>query len=201
VGDKCGINPQASYNLDLYECKPDVNPNGIFLKTPAYYQGESYEAVLIGQQVWLARNLNYNVEGSRCYGDNTGYDSQGNCATYGRLYDRETAIEICPPNWHLPSDAEWTALTNYVGSSAAGTKLKASSDLWSTNNGTDDYGFSALPGGYGTSSSGGASVGSIAFFLSSTQYGADAWYRSMSSNADVYRGRGSYLFSVRCVKD
>jgi uncharacterized protein (TIGR02145 family) len=169
IGSFCGDNPQKYYDPDIYECKPSVNSNGIFLKNPVPYQEENYEAVLIGEQTWLARNLNYNVSGSRCYGDNTGGDSLSNCGKYGRLYNWATAMKgaassnsnpsgvqgICPGGWHIPSNAEWDALITTVGdSSTAGTKQKTKNG-WTAHttygNGTDDYGFSALPGGYRSS--------------------------------------------------
>ena len=116
--------------------------------------GKAYKTVRIGTQTWMAENLNYNVAGSKCYDD-----LEANCNTYGRLYNWETALEVCPSGWHLPSDDEWTVLEDYVGSTA-GTKLKATSG-WSSGNGTNSYGFSALPGGIGESGyfSGGGSFG------------------------------------------
>jgi len=130
--------------------------------------GKKYVYVKIDTQIWMAENLNYNASGSLCYGDNTGEDSEGNCAIYGRLYNWATAMGfqsscnsnscasqinathkgVCPSGWHLPSDAEWDKLMTAVGgSSTAGTKLKATSGWNSGGNGQDTYGFAALPGG------------------------------------------------------
>jgi len=157
------------------------------------YEGQTYKTVKIGTQTWMAENLNYNASGSRCYGDNTGSDSQNRCSTYGRLYNWSTAMNgaasstavpsgvrgICPSGWHLPSDAEWTLLENAVGgSSVAGTKLKATSGWYNNGNGTNEYGFSALPGGGGYSGGSFKDVEGSGNWWSSTEYSSDgAYYR------------------------
>jgi len=130
--------------------------------------GKRYRTVQIGTQRWMAENLNYAAEGSRCYGEGVGvvikeaeylldYETrdlcdkeiQDNCAKYGRLYQWETAKNVCPAGWHLANKKEWQELIKYVGGkSITGTKLKSSSDWKDNGNGSDDYGFSALPGGY-----------------------------------------------------
>jgi len=110
-----------------------------------------YKKVTIGTQTWMAENLNHYVEGSLCY-DNL----ESNCAKYGRLYSWESAIrDICPPGWHLPSETEWGTLLNFLNPDCdllgncdrVGRLLKATSGWSESGNGTDDYGFSALPGG------------------------------------------------------
>ena len=222
VGDKCG-NRTDIYNPDLYECKPSINDNGIYLKTPISYGGENYEAVLIGTQTWFARNLNYNVDGSKCGNVLSGSGSlvdenTTTCDAYGRLYNWNTAMNnavsstavpsgvqgVCPEGWHLPSDDEWTVFMDFVGANP-GMKLKASSSLWNTNTGTDDFGFSALPGGYGYSGGSFYVVGDIGNWWSATQSGASyAYSRLMSrSDSDVDRRNSvkSNLLSVRCVRD
>ena len=190
---KCGTNPQA-YNPDLMECKPNINANGIFLKNPVQHEGENYEAVLIGEQIWLAKNLNNNIEGSVCYDNNV-----DTCATYGRLFDMETARTACPTGWYLPSDAEWGMLASYVGGMGnAGGKLKAASF-----GGTDNYGFTALPSGFGYSNSY-SGIGDISYWWSSTEFNADGAY-----GWQVERGNGilnknslmkNSLFGIRCLQ-
>ncbi|MCL2207328.1 MAG: hypothetical protein FWB90_04435 [Fibromonadales bacterium] len=111
--------------------------------------------------------------------------------------------------WHIPSDAEWTTLTNYVGGvSDAGSKLKATSG-WNAHatygNGSDAHGFSALPGGYGNSVVDFYVVGLNGYWWSSTENDANgAWLRSMNYNYGNVTGGSNgktYLFSVRCVQD
>ena len=154
----------------------------------------------------MAENLNYNANGSKCYSN-----SESNCQKYGRLYNWKTAKSACPKGWHLPSDEEWTKLTDFVGgSSTAGTKLKAASG-WNSyqgksGNGTDDFGFAALPGGYGGPVYSFDYVGYCGLWWSASEYHR-AYYvyvRNMDYDYEgVYRYKNykDFLFSVRCVKD
>jgi uncharacterized protein (TIGR02145 family) len=171
--------------------------------------GETYKSVKIGEQVWMAKNLNYNASCSRCY-DN----DPANCNQYGRLYTREASLKACPDGWHLPSDEEWTVLIDFVGgSSVAGTKLKATSVWASYGNGTDDYGFSALPTGQGWW----ARIpdypnGFFGFEGMLTDWWSASETSSTSSHywgINIGKGMSRYndgennidLLSVRCVKD
>jgi uncharacterized protein (TIGR02145 family) len=163
--------------------------------------GKKYKAVAIGKQIWIAENLNYNASGSKCY-DN----KPANCDKYGRLYNWNTAKTACPKGWHLPSDAEWTKLTDFIGgSSTAGTKLKATSGWNSNGNGTDEFAFSALPGGIGYLDDSFDDVGDFGDWWSASENDSyDAYNRLMGYNGkDVYRGyiSKSCLFSVRCLQD
>jgi uncharacterized protein (TIGR02145 family) len=185
------------------------------------YEGETYQTVVIGTQTWMSRNLNYAVEGSKCYSDN-----ESNCATYGRLYNWATAMAlpskcnsnscsseigakhrgICPVGWHIPSEAEWTTLTDYVGGlSIAGKRLKSTSGWSSNGNGEDKHGFAALPGGSGRSGSF-SNVGNSGYWWSSFESGANGTYdRGMKYNHDHvswsnYNNK-SYLYSVRCLQN
>jgi len=188
----------------------------------------SFETVTTSTQTWMKHNLNYNVPGSKCYGEGTLPDSEveANCAKYGRLYDWSTAMAldsscnsvscseeiqpkhqgICPDGWHIPSDAEWTLLENAVGgSSIAGTKLKATSGWNDNGNGTDEFGFSALPGGRGNSDGSFNIVGVGGLWWCATEESSsNAWARFMGyydGNVDRSDISKSNLYSVRCLQD
>jgi uncharacterized protein (TIGR02145 family) len=167
--------------------------------------GKVYKTVEIGGQVWMAENLNFDCPKSKCYANNP-----KNAKKYGRLYDWETAMKICPPGWHLPSKEEWDKLIEAVGDpKTAGTNLKATSgwddDEGKSGNGTDNYGFSAQPGGYGDSGGSFYFVGDLGYWWNSSEYDSDqAYFRSMfynNSNASWDFYNKSHLFSVRCIKD
>jgi len=154
---------------------------------------KSYKTVKLDDQTWMAENLNYEIEGSKCYGD-----EPSNCQKYGRLYNWETAKSVCPSGWHLPNDDEWGALVDLARSSgeAAGAILKASSGWASDGNGTDALGFAALSDGGGYNG----------FWWTASENNVRyAYSRSMSYyNNEVIRssnGKNNSAFSVRCVQD
>ena len=163
--------------------------------------GKVYKIVKVGSQFWFAENLNYAEKGSKCY-----ENKDDNCAKYGRMYDWAMALKVCPAGFHLPSDDEWATLENSVGGSiTASTKLK-SAEGWNKNGGgTDDYEFSALPGGYGASDGAFRDAGYDGLWWSATESIADnAWSRYMRSGnvwVDRYANPKTSLFSVRCVAD
>ena len=164
--------------------------------------GKTYETVTIGDQVWMAENLNYDDDSSRCYDDNADY-----CTKYGRLYKWAAAMKACPTGWHLPTHAEFGTLFSTVGGVAvAGKMLKSYSGWKSGGNGMDTYGFSAFPGG-GVFDSGDVAEGSNAFFWSATEHPSnsnEAVYESVSYEKDVANTVNTtkdHEMSVRCVKD
>jgi uncharacterized protein (TIGR02145 family) len=193
---------------------------------------KTYKTAKIGTQVWMAENLNYEAkEGSMCY-DN----KPDNCKKYGRLYDFETAKKACHTGWHLPSKAEWQTLVNLAGGDRiiAGKKLRAKSG-WNDHkgkscNGTDELGFSALPGGFRSSNDCPDvceegyvlgeffRVGEMGFWWSSDRWyflrnivaidgeldyidGVNIDYIEGVTIGETYQGSASELFSVRCIKD
>jgi len=112
--------------------------------------GKTYKTIEIGGQTWMSQNLDYDIpknDEDGCYGN-----KNENCAEYGRLYTWEAAKKACPANFHLPNEKDWTTLTDYVGGlKTAGTKLKSSvgwKDYKNISKSTDEFGFSALPGGF-----------------------------------------------------
>ena len=176
--------------------------------------GQSYKSVQIGEQTWMAENLNYfTPEGSKYYE----YDSLRYSGIYGRLYDWETACFACPPGWKLPSDEDWKILERYLGMDVSeieqyswrgtneGNKLKeVGSTHWLYNNeGTNEYGFTALPSGWITNAS--EYINRFGYYWTSTEddfeYGI---IRGLASDSPyVLRGSfeqtGFYL-AVRCIK-
>ena len=107
-------------------------------------EGRQYRTVTIGNQNWMAENLSVETENSLCYNN-----SADSCAKYGRLYPWGEAKTVCPDGWHLPDSLEWHALIKTAG---GGEHLKSSSGWYNTSsgvigNGSDDYGFTVLPGG------------------------------------------------------
>ena len=158
--------------------------------------GKVYRTVKIGDQVWMAENLNFETDSSYCYNDSAEY-----CAKYGRLYEWSAAMDACPSGWHLPDTAEWRTLLDAVGGdSIAGTKLKSTSGWNSDGNGTDDFGFTVLPaGGWDNKMFEGEAAG----FWSSVGYGNYAAAIRLLADAFAVRlisGRTYVGHSVRCVK-
>ena len=180
--------------------------------------GHEYSVVQIGDQCWMAENLNYNSGTNWCYNN-----SQGDCDIYGRLYDWYTAVYICPAGWHLPSDNEWTIFETYLINNGYGwegsgndiAKSIASDNGWwsASSEGkvgwqqllNNSSGFTALPAGHRSISGVYFYKGAEANFWSSTQTGCmHAFIRRTSFNAtSLYRENPNRTngFSVRCVKD
>jgi len=159
--------------------------------------GKRYKVVKIGTQTWMAENLNYNTNSSKCYGDQE---------KYGRLYNWSTAKTVCPKGWHLPSNAEWDILIASVGGEkTAGKFLKATSGWNRNGNGEDKYGFAALPGGYGSSIGYLNYVGSYGTWWSATEYDANRAHSRFIyyyyEDAGWHNLSKSFLRSVRCLQD
>lgn len=172
---------------------------------------KTYKTVTIGNQVWMAENLAFKPDSGNYW---MYCNSRSNLAKYGYLYDWQTARNVCPTGWHLPSDEEWTELTEYLGGeSVAGGKLKATgtikerTGLWHDPNtgASNETGFTALPGGGRYSNGRFGDVGDIGYWWSSIDafpYGAGG--RGMLYDYSLLHrnlGDKEFGFSVRCVRD
>ncbi|MDR2554874.1 MAG: hypothetical protein LBC64_05540 [Fibromonadaceae bacterium] len=202
-------------------------PNAVTGNGTVTCGGQTYKTVVIDGQTWMAENLNYAATGGLCYNNDP-----DNCRIYGKLYDWATVMAlspscnstrcasqitenhrgICPDGWHVPSDDEWRTLEyNAGGETTAVMKLKSESG-WDnyyseSGNGTDYYGFKAMPGSY---SSDGKFyedyTGSSAEWWTASEDGTNrAIYIGMNKNNSInlthYNITKDYFHSVRCVKN
>ncbi|MFH1119838.1 MAG: FISUMP domain-containing protein [Bacteroidota bacterium] len=193
--------------------------------------GNIYQTVNIGSQTWMAENLRTTrfangevipnitdntqwsvlTTGAWCwYGNDDQYENP-----YGKLYSWYTVVDsrnLCPEGWQVPTDAEWTTLTDYLGGlNAAGNKLKeAGFEHWvydPNSNATNQSGFTGLPGGYRYIDGSYLYLGLRSYWWSATDAGANpetAWGRSLGYNY-MAATRGNYYkkdgISVRCLKN
>lgn len=174
--------------------------------------GQTYEIVRIGNQVWFAENLNYEITNSWWY-DN----DPGNGDIYGRLYTWEAAVDACPDGWHLPSDEEWKTLEMELGMSQSeadddgwrgtnqGEETKSSNGWYNNGNGTNSSGFNALPSGFrGTNGLFNVLGQHNYWWLFTEIYSSHAWHRHLAYDRDqIYRGYSNKAYgnSVRCLRD
>ena len=196
-------------------------------------EGASNEEVTTGKQVWMTKNLNVdkfrngdpiphaetqeewekageNQQPAWCYYDN----DPANGEKYGKLYNWYAVNDprgLAPEGWHIPTEAEWTELIDFLGGeSIAGTKMKSTSG-WAADydgesgNGTNESGFSGLPGGYRTADGSFKRIGETATWWSSSVSSKDNAGRIFMDNdrGEVYtphtnKGRG---VAVRCIRD
>jgi uncharacterized protein (TIGR02145 family) len=161
----------------------------------------SYKSITIGGTTWMKKNLNIKTADSWCYGNST-----ANCDKYGRLYTWAAAKSACPSGWHLPSSQEWGNLVVTTGGKEAGKRLKARNGWKNNGNGTDDLGFSALPGGYRYFDGRFGNVGGFGYWWTATENSNDyavnriMGYNQDNVDANAY-GRKDNGYAVRCVQD
>ena len=190
--------------------------------------GNTYNAIKIGKQVWIAENLKttrYNdgtaiplvtdntawsnlTTPGYCWYDN---DSATYGQTYGALYNWYTVNNgnLCPTGWHVPTDADWTILITYLGGeSDAARKLKETGTThWPSPNteATNETRFTALPGGWHHSDGTWSYIGSAGNWWSATEESTTDAYQRLIVNNNYYVFRGSinkqFGLSVRCVRD
>jgi uncharacterized protein (TIGR02145 family) len=187
--------------------------------------GNTYKTVNIGSQLWMAENLKVskyndgttiptqwqnNTTGAWTYYNNDAY----NYANYGKLYNWYAVSNtngnknVCPTGWHVPTDAEWSVLTDYLGGeSVAGGKMKeVGTTNWNNPNtdATNTSLFSALPGGFRVDGNY-SWIGNFGYWWSSTEDNtSSAWSRILSlynDNAGRLNPNKESGLSVRCLKD
>ena len=187
--------------------------------------GKPYKTVKIGNQTWMAENLNVSTyrngdtipqvqdpktwssltTGAWCY-----YGGKAETgARYGKLYNWYAINDprgLAPEGWHIPTDAEWATLTNFLGGKIESSAKIKSSKGWSQNgNGTNESGFNALPGGTRSINEAFSFAGDYGYWWTSSSFdGSNAWNRFLAYNNNyIGRSTGWKQFgnSVRCIKD
>ena len=173
------------------------------LKMTDSRDGKVYKIVKIGEQWWMAENLNYQTADTSWYY----YNNSTYGGIYGRLYTWNSALKACPEGWHLPTKAEWIILSKSLGGKWVAGKLKSVTGWSSPNTGaTNSSGFSALPGGNRYHLNGKFDqLGFYGDWWSATENDStNALSYSMSynyailSNNSVNKSSG---LSVRCIRD
>jgi uncharacterized protein (TIGR02145 family) len=235
AGDCGDVNNTGTVNaLDItylinYLYKGGAAPNcGPEIGTVTDIDGNIYHTIKIGEQWWMVENLKVThyrngdpipnvTNGVTWAGLTTGayceYNNDiNNVATYGRLYNWYAVNDgrnIAPSGWHVPSDAEYQALVDYLGGNeVAGGKMKETGTThWQSPNtgATNESGFTGLPGGYRSYNGSYHNIVIHGYFWSSTELSfSAAWYRNLGydmSGISRYDGNKPYGFSVRCVRD
>jgi len=188
--------------------------------------GQVYTSVQIGTQCWMAENLNIGemINGGSNMTNNSVIEKYcynndpANCESYGGLYQWNEMMEytttqgvqgICPSGWHIPTDGEWTTVTDLLGgASVAGGKMKetGTTHWWPPNTAaTNESGFSSLPGGQYNGYASFTALGYGGYWWSSTETSSTgAWGWSMyHRSGGVYRNNWikTNVFSARCVRD
>ena len=181
-------------------CKTDTMDTCEYGKIVDERDGQTYKTVKIGEQWWMAENLNYEMDSSFCYKDSAIY-----CDKYGRLYSWSAAMKACPSDWHLPSVDEIHTLIDPIGGSwDAGDELKSTTGWDDGLNGKDSYGFNALPVGYKDQLGMYSDEGHITYFWTSSDMDGRYAYNMHSSTggeAFIVNARKIEGNSVRCLKD
>ena len=203
-----------------------LNPNVDYGELVDNRDGQTYKTVKIGDQVWMAENLNFKTDSSFCYNDSARY-----CEQYGRLYNWAAAVGrsesecgsekkcalpsgniqgVCPSGWHLPDSTEFETLLDAVGGMPTAGMLLKSASGWDdfrdeSGNGTDYFGFSALPVGDRGLFGEYANEGESARFWSSTEYERNGGVILIIDfgydHAYVYISAKYNAFPVRCLQD
>jgi uncharacterized protein (TIGR02145 family) len=187
--------------------------------------GNKYNSVKIGTQIWMSENLKVthytngddilndfeSTNGAYCWYNN---DKNNNAEIYGALYNWYAIVDkrnICPAGWHIPSDDEWSILTDYLGGNniAGGMMKEIGTEHWKIGGNigaTNESGFKALPGGHATKATYFYELNEAGYWWSATESSTnEAWCRYIfGKNDDIVRDMPwvkAKSFSIRCVKD
>ena len=200
----------------IFDVRLITGENPIFIDVR---DNKEYKTIRIGEQIWLAENLDYQTA-TGCW---TYDNDENNLAIYGKLYNWNAALTASPYGWHLPSDDEWIKLSNYLINNGYGyegsgddiAKALAATTYWipSTIPGTPGYdlelnnssGFSGLPGGIRYPDESFNLIGNLGNWWSSTESGSSsAWHTYMFGSSNMF-WKGAYFkesgLSVRCLRD
>mgnify|MGYP001553675913 CR=1 FL=1 len=193
--------------------------------------GNEYRMVKIGEQEWMAENLNVshfrngdeipqaktdeewkkageNGQPAWCY-----YNNPDNGDRYGKLYNWFAVNDprgLAPEGWKIPSDEDWTRLTDFLGGESVAGKEMKSTEFWADNNGesgneTNESGFSGLPGGFRYNVGSFHDFGEYGYWWSSVEFSTDlAWLRILNylnGSVDSYNSSKAQGLSVRCLRD
>jgi len=217
----------ACNSTAVEDCAGVCGGSATYCFTVTDIDGNTYKTIKIDDQWWMAENLkvtHYNNENEipTGYSDSewknlsTGAyavydDAPSNADIYGNLYNWYTVDDsrgVCPAGWHVPSDDEYTVLTDYLGGSAGGKMKEAGLDHWNSPNtgATNESGFTGLPAGYRCKLDGSyINMGNLGYFWASTDNNSGAWKRQLKyDNSTVNRSSGANKrngFSIRCLKD
>lgn len=196
--------------LVSFACDKDnsTNPDCIGSFTDAR-DGEVYSTAVIGLQCWITENMRFEMQGDLV-------NPMNPSSKYGRLYTQSQALSVCPAGFHLPSDAEWITLERFLGMSQTESEfvgsnrgsneagLLKSTSGWSNLNGSDDFGFNALPAGSNNNGNF-QNLGDNARFWSKTSSGSSSAYSRVffhnSQEIARYRDNVNFAYSCRCLRD
>ena len=190
--------PSSSSSIvrKLESCKTEDEDNCVYDTLTDERDGKTYKTVKIGEQEWMAENLNYKTENSYCY-----KDDEKKCDSYGRFYTWESAKTICPDGWHLPTVAEFeTLITAVDGGSTASNRASLSL----LQRASDNYGFTAIEAGCRNPSGDYVRIGSDADFWSATENDSEEAFtfflNKINGSAHQYTTQKDFAQSVRCLK-
>ncbi len=188
--------------------------------------GRVYQTVWIGDQCWIAENLDVGEQADNCQQTDNGiiektcYENDCDNSTGGLYTWREAmnyseqpgARGVCPPGWHIPTAEEFDALRQYLGADSAGQKMKASPTDSISWDGTNKSGFTAIPSGVGFRDSFGRKGDWAVYWTSTQKDSAYAWFAQLDNFWQPQPPKylvlylGDYFlkdnaFCIRCIQD